>query len=105
MSWIIDTTTISSTGSIQKIVPAAPPQLYSPAEPMTPVIAGSRITPKPSPKPPPRFRRLTAGRSPSPPALMDAGRWSVAMNSTVFGLSIRTPCSSPPARIISANRR
>ena len=105
MSWIIDTTTISSTGSIQKIVPAAPPQLYSPGEPMTPVSAGSRTRPKPRPKPPPRFRRFVVGRSPSPPALMDAGRWSVAMNSTVFGLRMRAPSSAPPARIISAKRR
>ena len=97
-------TTMSSTGSIQNTVPAAPPQLYSPAEPRTRAATGSVTTPQPRPKPNPRAPRPN-GFSPLPPPSMAAPRWLAVMNSTVFGLSSRTPSSSPPRRTISQKRR
>ena len=53
ITWVKNTTEMSSTGSHQKIVDAAPPQAKLPAEPCRPASTGDLTTEKPRPKPPP----------------------------------------------------
>ena len=78
-SWVKNSAVMSSTGSTQKAVLAAPPQAYSPALDSTLLAAGSSTTEKPRPKPTPskvvsaNSGRPTASRS-APP-----GRWLRAM--------------------------
>ena len=51
ISWVMKITMSSSAGSIQKIVDAIPPHMYSPAEPAVCVRAGPWPTATVSPKP------------------------------------------------------
>ena len=53
MSCVSMITAMSSAGSIQNAVLAAPPQAYSPGEPRISAYAGSSMIEKPSPKPMP----------------------------------------------------
>ena len=87
--------TNSSTGSIQNVVRAKPPQLKVLSEPRLCVPAKSVTTANPRPKPQPS---LSNGRQAS-------SIWLMRMSSTVFEPRRRSPSSSPLLSNIWQKRR
>lgn len=78
-SWVMKTAVISSAGSTQKAVLAAPPQASSPADDSVLLAAGSITTENPSPKPMPA-KEVSANRGrPNASRSTPPGRWLRAM--------------------------
>ena len=106
ISWVMNTTARSSTGSTQNVVDAAPPHENSPGEPTSRRASGALATaivrPKPVPSKPTSPKPLGSAMS---AIAASFGRWFDTISASVGRARIRVVPRRPRPRSTSTNRR